>query len=274
MKHLFILLAVLCSGCASEGYYYPDAHPFTQTAIDVCQRPALTYAGMISWLNGTKGQPDGVPHTVVRIQNSNEADPDDWTQIIIFSRPPEDDNIPNHIACHTTLVFTNHRTESGVFSVTNPPGNAPLQVKWMSDATIVAEKVAQEKQQAKMEAKEEYNLRTYAEREDAAAEIHIPTHCGSKLAIKEERLAIPYLLGYSAESAPKITSIKALTDSPRLKYLSASPVRMHYFLSCIINVRWSNGNLALGQYFTIWHDPNGQTMTYYGHHEYLPGSKP
>jgi hypothetical protein len=106
----------------------------------------------------------------------------------------------------------------------------------------------------------------YAAIENDKASIHIPSHCSSKEAIQEEKEEIPQILGYSPSNEPYITNIEVLGDIPRQMYTSSFPLRGHYKLYCVINVQWNNGNIEKGRTFTIWHDPNGETMASYGHY--------
>ena len=107
-------------------------------------------------------------------------------------------------------------------------------------------------------------VQRYAEKEDAASNIHIPSHCYSKKTLEEEKDLIPQILGYSPGAGPHITSIENMVpDTQRHVYMTTLPVREHFALNCIIKVHWNNGHVEIGQTFNIWHDANGGTKASY-----------
>ncbi|MHB1758451.1 MAG: hypothetical protein ACYCT9_13280 [Leptospirillum sp.] len=151
-KVVLLALSLFVTGCvAPAGYYHPDGHPFTLVALDPCQRPELTSGNVIRELNSTKGKLDGVPHTIIGIQDSHMIDPADWTRILIFNKSSTLSDVPDYshqLNCHANLVFANHTIEGGVFTLTDPGGNAPLLVSWISNESIL-EKISITKEDEK-----------------------------------------------------------------------------------------------------------------------------
>lgn len=235
---------------------------------DPCHWPIVTSVKAIESLNKTVGNEDGVPKPVVAIKDPHKGPNtrDSNTEMGIG------------LTCNVRLVYKDGSSQKGTLTfayanvgmfpflarVENPwPVLYSYPVNWESKEEF-------DKKNA-VDAKQMYLINTNAESEDEASTVHIPSHCMSKEAIQYEKSSIPSVL--EAGPGVYILSIKPLSDTGRLQYWSAIPPRPHYFLSCVLKVKWNNGNVDLGYWFTMWREPNGQVMTYYGHKEYIPGSQ-
>lgn len=121
MRVIFCALTILiCCGCA-PGYHY-ETGSFTPIPNDACMKPEMSSAGAISLLNARLGQTGGPPGRVVAIEglrSVGDACPGPET---------------TSLTCHGTLIMEGGRSETGVFSVTDPGSNYPIQVSWESDA--------------------------------------------------------------------------------------------------------------------------------------------
>jgi len=89
--------------------------------IDPCMRPEMNSRGAISYLNARVDKTDGPRSRVVGIQG-------------LRSVPNPLIGGGSSVTCHGTLIMTDGTTETGILSVTDPGGAAPLEVSWVSDA--------------------------------------------------------------------------------------------------------------------------------------------
>lgn len=166
-----VLVAMLCSGCAGlwlapPGYYYESRKPghlFALVSRDPCKAQGMLGANAIRWLNGTKNQPKGVPHTVIGIKHPVSVTRSQfiWAGMRTFFGYPWE-TASSHtlpmgpylapLVCHVTLIFAHHHPESGIVSLVNPGGSSPAHVQWMSDAQFAARVANAKKQVKKQEA--------------------------------------------------------------------------------------------------------------------------
>lgn len=268
LRRLFIVLTIFCASCATSGYHY-ESGSFYLVSNDPCQWPIVTSAKAIDKINETIGTKNGVPKPVVKIKDPTSLGPINENSIY-------NGDVGQDVKCNVKLVYKDGSSQKGVLyfvyinagifpflaRIEDPwPALNPQPVSWESQDEI-DEKNA-------IAAKQSYLINSYARKEDDASSIHIPLHCKSKQAVQDEMSAIPNVLGVPQNIY--IVNIEPLADMNRLKYWSNIPPRSHYFLSCVLKVKWNNGNIDMGYWYTIWRDPNGQVMNYYGQKEFIPG---
>lgn len=122
---LGLLLAVSSAACAPAGYQYgawsvtDPGQAFRLQPRDGCQRPELTSAGALQWINSHIGEPHGPPGRVVAIQSLSGA-------------PYADES--SSISCHGSIVLADGSTEAGTLQFSDPGGSGSLGVAWQSDA--------------------------------------------------------------------------------------------------------------------------------------------
>ena len=261
MRRMILFLVLFIAGCISTpppGYHYESGNP-KPVSDDICERTASTI-NFVTLLNFSRGASDGIPHKIVGIKD-------------IESSSPKNSADSSTLECEATLIFkAKYPEETGYVTLSKPyfPLYSSISVQWETRQDHVKRVAAEMAQKNKRESQIRQKIATNAESEDTASTVHIPSHCLSKQAIQYERSTIPSIL----ETDPniRILSIKPLADTRRLQYWSAIPPRPHYYLSCPLKVKWNNGNIDFGYWFTMWREPNGQVMVYYGHREYIPGS--
>ncbi len=270
MKRIFIILTIFCASCATSGYHYEDGS-FYLVSNDPCQWPIVTSAKAVEKINETVGGKNGVPKPVVKIKDPSSLEPVDENSIY-------KGDIGNHVKCNVRLVYKDGSSQNGILTfayinvgmfpflarIEDPwPSLYPYPVSWESQNEINEKNAVATKQS--------YLINSYARKEDDASSIHIPTHCKSNQAIQYEMSNIPSIL--EVPQNIHIIKIEPLADTRRLKYWSTIPLRSHYFLSCVLEVKWNNGNVDQGYWFTIWRESNGQVMSYYGQKEFIPDSQ-
>jgi len=133
-----VLIFTALSGCAAPPGYHYESGSFTQVPDDPCELSFVNKPSGLSWLNSSIGKPNGVSEKVISIMDSSGVD----QNVLQDLHTPA---IPTY-TCHGTLVFASGNTASGIFAYSDPGGNNPLIVTWISDAELAKKKEDQRAQ--------------------------------------------------------------------------------------------------------------------------------